>query len=252
MPSRNILIQGAGRGLGLAFVERLLDAGKDRVFATVREPATATRLQTLSQKHGDARLNVCALDVTDEDSIAAARRHLGAYADQLDLMITCAGLLHDDPNNQWPEKRLADVDPANLARSFAVNASGPLLMIKHFHDLLTHGDPAVIASVSARVGSIGDNGIGGWYAYRAAKAAQNQFTRTAAIELRRLSKALICVGLHPGTVDTGLSAPFQKRVPAGQLRSANNAAGHLLDVIATLDPDDSGHVFDWAGKRIEP
>ncbi len=133
-----------------------------------------------------------------------------------------------------------------------MNATGPLLMIKHFHDLLTHGDRAVIASLSARVGSISDNGRGGWYAYRASKAAQNQFTRTATIELRRHSKQLICVGLHPGTVDTGLSEPFQHNVPAKQLQSAATAADHLLDVIAKLSPEDSGQVFDWAGEVIAP
>jgi len=110
----------------------------------------------------------------------------------------------------------------------------------------------VIASLSARVGSISDNGLGGWYAYRASKAAQNQFTRTASIELRRRSKQLICVGLHPGTVNTGLSEPFQRNVPDKQLQSRDTAARHLLDVLSALTPEDSGQIFDWAGKTITP
>lgn len=250
MTQTRVLIQGAGRGLGLAFVERLLaDQNATSIIATAREPDHAQRLRALAKRYGPARLQVLALDIADQTSIAAARRQIAATTRRLDLMITCAGVLHDD-DGLWPEKQFADIEPENLARSFAVNASGPLLMIKHFHDLLTHGERAVIASLSARVGSIGDNRLGGWYAYRATKAAQNQFTRTAAIELRRKSRELICVGLHPGTVDTGLSQPFQRRVPEKQLRSADVAAGLLLDVIAALAPDDSGHVFDWAGRRV--
>ncbi|ROO35190.1 SDR family oxidoreductase [Salinisphaera orenii] len=248
----NILIQGAGRGLGLALATRLLERDAVRLVATVRDPSAAPRLQALAEAHGDTRLRIVALDVTSETSVADARARIGHTVERLDGMLVLAGLLHDERTGLWPEKRLADIDPAHIATSFAVNATGPLLMIKHFHDLLAHGERAVIASLSARVGSIGDNHIGGWYAYRAAKAAQNQFTRTAAIELRRRSRALICVGLHPGTVDTGLSEPFQRRVPAGRLQSPDTAARHLLAVIDRLTPEDSGHVFDWAGERIEP
>ncbi|ERJ20409.1 3-oxoacyl-acyl-carrier protein reductase [Salinisphaera shabanensis E1L3A] len=252
MTRRHYFIQGGGRGLGLALVERLLARDeRAQVIVAVRAPESAEPLRRLIEREGEERVQIVALDLTDESSIAAARRHVGELTERLDLLMTCAGLLHDD-SGLWPEKRLADIDPANLARSFAVNATGPLLMIKHFHDLLTHGDRAVIASLSARVGSISDNGRGGWYAYRASKAAQNQFTRTAAIELRRHSKQLICVGLHPGTVDTGLSEPFQHNVPAKQLQSAATAAGHLLDVIAKLSPEDSGQIFDWAGEVIAP
>ena len=252
MPARQYFIQGGGRGLGLAFVERLLaDDERARVITSVRDPEQASTLARLAQEHGDERLQVVALDLADEDSIAAARSRIGALTARLDLMITCGGLLHDD-QGMWPEKKLADVEPAHLARAFAVNASGPLLMIKHFHDLLCHGERAVIASLSARVGSISDNGLGGWYAYRASKAAQNQFTRTASIELRRRSKQLICVGLHPGTVNTGLSEPFQRNVPDKQLQSRDTAARHLLDVLSTLTPEDSGQIFDWAGKTIAP
>jgi len=245
-------IQGGGRGLGLAFVDCLLAADTDnRVIASARNPQTSPDLHRLRETYGRDRLQLVALDIGDENSVRTARQQTADLTDRLDLMISCAGLLHDD-HGLWPEKQLADIDADNLARSFAVNATGPLLMIKHFHDLLSHGERAVIASLSARVGSISDNRLGGWYAYRAAKAAQNQFTRTAAIELRRKSRALICVGLHPGTVDTRLSEPFQRRVPDKQLQSAEQAARHLLDVIGQLSPQDSGHLFDWAGSKIEP
>lgn len=247
-----IFIQGAGRGLGLALVEKVLETRPQiRVIVSARAPADSPGLQQLCAGDHAQRLHTLTLDISQEDSICAARRALDSITNRLELMITCAGLLHNEQGLS-PEKKLADVDPANLATSFIVNASGPLLMIKHFHDLLTHGERAVIASLSARVGSISDNHLGGWYAYRASKAAQNQFTRTAAIELRRKSKTLICVGLHPGTVDTGLSEPFQKRVPEKQLQTPHQAADHLLQVIDNLTPEDSGHLFDWAGNEIQP
>lgn len=252
MNRQHILIQGGGRGIGLALVRRLLAENETKITATARAPENNEALVALRDEYGDHRLALTSLDITDESSIAAARRRVGERHEQLDLMMTCAGILHDESSGLWPEKRFSDITPTHLATSFAVNATGPVLMIKHFHDLMMHGERAVIASISARVGSISDNGYGGWYGYRASKAAQNQFTRTAAIELARRAKQLICVGLHPGTVDTGLSQPFQKRVPEGQLQSPDQAAGHLLGVIARLRPEDTGQLFDWAGQRIEP
>lgn len=251
MREHHILIQGAGRGVGLALVQQLLRRDDVCISATVREPDNADTLQALARHHGSGRLALFALDLSDEARIGTVRQAVGRRHPRLDLMMICAGLLHDD-QGLWPEKQLADITPDNLTRSFTTNAIGPALMIQHFHSLLSHGERAVIASLSARVGSISDNRRGGWYAYRAAKAAQNQLTRSASIELKRKSKRLICVGLHPGTVDTGLSKPFQKRVPKGQLQSAERAAGHLLDVVAQLTPDDSGQLFDWAGERIQP
>lgn len=191
-----------------------------------------------------------ALDVTDEASIAAALARISAQTERLDLVIACAGLLHDEATGIRPEKRLADVDPGHLARSFTVNDTGPLLLLKHCEPLLTRGGHAVFASLSPRIGSIGDNRFGGWYAYRTAKAAQNQFTRTASIELRRKSKQAICVGLHPGTTDTALSRLFQRNVPAGKLFTPAFAAGCLLSVLDGLAPADSGGVFAWDGQRI--
>ena len=252
MTTKHILIQGGARGLGLALVQQLLEDDATRITATTRRPANADALTSLQSEVGEERLAIVALDITDEASIREAREAVGARHDRLDLLINCAGLLHDEANDQWPEKRLADIQPEHFAASFAVNATGPALMIKHFADLMTHGERAVLASISARVGSISDNGYGGWYGYRASQAAQNQLTRTASIELARKSKRLICVGLHPGTVDTDLSAPFQKRVPDKQLQTPIQAAKHLLGVIAQLTPDDTGQLFDWAGKKIAP
>ncbi len=149
-----------------------------------------------------------------------------------------------------PERRLADVDAEAFLRSMRVNALGPLLMAKHFEPLLRSAQRAVFASISARVGSIGDNRLGGWYAYRASKAAQNMVTRNLSIELRRRTRGIICVALHPGTVDTALSEPFQTRVPPDRLFTPDYAAEKLLAVIESLDADSNGRFFAWDGSEI--
>jgi NAD(P)-dependent dehydrogenase (short-subunit alcohol dehydrogenase family) len=135
-----------------------------------------------------------------------------------------------------------------MARAFAVNASGPALLMKHFLPLLPRQGKAVFATLSARVGSIGDNRLGGWYSYRASKAALNQFVRAASIELHRRSKDAICVALHPGTVDTRLSAPFGKE--GLNVRSPDEAAAELLAVIDGLDAEANGGFFDYRGEPV--
>ncbi len=243
-----MLVQGADRGLGLALAEQLLAAPTTaRLFATARD-AQANGLAKLAEIGGD-RVHPFALDIADETSIQATVDRIASHTDRLDLIIVCAGVLHDG-HGLRPEKRLGDVRPENLQRSFAVNAAGPLLMLKHCERLLTHGERAVFASMSARVGSITDNRLGGWYAYRGAKAAQNQFMRTASTELRRKAKRAICVGLHPGTTDTALSKPFQRNVPEDKLFTPAFAAERLLAVIDGLTPADSGQVFAWDGQRV--
>ena len=163
-------------------------------------------------------------------------------------MIHTPGLLQNDVLR--PERRMQDISLEALHASFAVNAFAPMLAAKHFLPLLGHGERAIFASVSARVGSIGDNRLGGWYSYRAAKAAQNQLIHTAAIEAARKSRALICCTLHPGTVDTGLSKPFQAGVKPEKLFTPERAAAQLLDVLAGLTPADSGGFFAWDGQPI--
>jgi len=166
----------------------------------------------------------------------------------LRLVIHTAGLLHDGPLT--PEKRLAQVRRAHLERSFAVNAFAPLLLAQAVEPLLARHEPFHFASLSARVGSIGDNRLGGWYAYRAAKAAQNQLLRTLAVEWQR-RLPLGCVSLlHPGTTATALSAPFQANVPAQRLFSPERAAAQLLDVLEGRRPEHSGGFWAWDGQPI--
>ncbi|MGF1528175.1 MAG: SDR family oxidoreductase [Candidatus Competibacterales bacterium] len=245
-----VLIKGASRGIGLGFVRRLLAVPRvTRVYATCRHPEDAEALMALGDRHG-GRLCPLPLDVTREDTIARAAVAVEDHTPKLHLLINAAGVLHDGPSLA-PEKRLADVTPEALLKSFQVNAWGPILVAKHFAGLLTHGERAVLANISARVGSIGDNRFGGWYAYRAAKSAQNMFTRNLAIELRRRSKAFIAVALHPGTTDTDLSKPFQKRVPDGKLFNVDYAVEAMLGVIDRLGEDDNGCFFAYNGQPIE-
>ena len=245
----DVMVQGAIRGLGAAFVGALATSpAVRRIVATSRAPDASEALAEVRRDIGEKLLRV-PLDVTREASIEAAAGTVSEQVETLSLIINCAGLLHDGEALQ-PERRLAEVTPAALQRSFEVNAWGPLLVAKHFARLLPRRERAVFASLSARVGSIGDNRVGGWYAYRASKAAQNMFTKGLAIELPRRHRGTLVVALHPGTVDTDLSAPFQSRVPDEQLSDAGRAARRLLAVIDGLGKDDNGGFFAWDGQPI--
>lgn len=231
------LVVGAG-GIGAALLAALAQRapGLERL-ATRRGSSGATALP--------ARL--LPLDLTCDHSLAALRASL-ADGPPLRLVINTAGLLQGQ--GIGPEKRLSQVNRAALLTSFQVNAFGPLLLAQVLEPLLPRDLPCHFASLSARVGSIGDNRSGGWYAYRAAKAAQNQLLRTLALEWRR-RLPLACVSLlHPGTTATPLSEPFQKGVPAGSLFSPAQSAQQLLAVLAQLTPEHSGGFWAWDGQPI--
>lgn len=223
------VVVGASGGIGRALVDRLQADGW-RVRGLARSFSGPDRI-----------------DLLDEASIAAAAGSLG---DPPDLVIVATGLLHDAIGG--PERSLRALDPDRLARSFAVNAIGPALVAKHVLPLMPRDRRHVFAALSARVGSIADNRLGGWHGYRASKAALNMLIRTIAIEQAGRAPLSIVAGLHPGTVDTALSAPFQRNLPPGQLVAADKAAGDLLAVIDGLRPDDSGWCLDWRGQRILP
>ncbi|MGB8621971.1 MAG: SDR family oxidoreductase, partial [Paracoccaceae bacterium] len=182
------------------------------------------------------------LDVTDEASVAAALRALGGA---FDLIFVATGALAAP--GDAPEKSLGALEPAVMRAQFAVNAIGPAMVLKHSVRLLPRDRRAVFAVLSARVGSIGDNGLGGWYSYRASKAAVNQIVHTGAIELSRSHRHAICVALHPGTVRTPFTADYLGRHPAV---APEAAAANLLDVIDGLTPAESGGFYDWAGKPV--
>jgi NAD(P)-dependent dehydrogenase (short-subunit alcohol dehydrogenase family) len=199
---------------------------------------------------GLSRQSTPALDLTDEASIAAVAARVAEQLQTdhlaLKLVIDATGMLHT-PTFQ-PEKNWLQIDPAHMAQAFAINAIGPALLMKHFLPLLPRQGRAVFATLSAKVGSIGDNRLGGWYSYRASKAALNQLVRTAAIELQRRAPGAICVALHPGTVDSPLSAPFAKT--GLEVRSPTVAAQQLLAVVAGLRAADSGQFFSYEGDKL--
>lgn len=186
------------------------------------------------------------LDITDEKSVAVAASRLGDQRGTFDLIFNATGALTID--GVGPEKSIKAINPLQMAKQFAVNAIGPALLLKHFAPLLKREEKCVFASLSARVGSIGDNRLGGWISYRASKAAQNQITRTAAIEIMRTNSQAIVVALHPGTVATDLSQPFTK----GRDRfEPEESAARLLKTIDALTADQTGQFFAYDGSRIE-
>jgi NAD(P)-dependent dehydrogenase (short-subunit alcohol dehydrogenase family) len=236
---QHALIVGASGGIGAA----LLDVGRARGLADRWTAWTRGGEPIVS---ADA---TAAVDLADETTIAAAAAQLR----QVDLVLIATGVLHrQQPGARViaPEKTWRALDAAVLADVFLVNTIGPALVLKHTLPLLPRDRRAVFAALSARVGSISDNRRGGWYGYRASKAALNQILRTAAIELATKSPQAVCIGLHPGTVATALSKPFRANVSTDKLFTPEQSAGYLLDVVAKVTPADSGSVFDWAGERV--
>jgi len=221
------VVFGAGGGIGAALVSAL------RATDCFREVAAFSRDSTP------------AIELQDEASLAESAQ-FAAEMGALRLVIDATGFLHDEQHR--PERSWQQLDAAQLAKAFALNAIGPALLMKHVLPRLPRSGKAVFATLSARVGSIGDNRLGGWYAYRASKAALNQLVRTAAIELARQSPDALCVALHPGTVATRLSAPFANS--GLEVHSPAVAAGHLLAVVERLGARDSGGFFDWRGTPV--
>lgn len=245
----NVLVVGASGGIGAALVEHLLARSTARrIWAATRTPEHP-RLARLAQTYG-ARCRPVAVDILDESRIAALADTLRSDHPRLHLLINAFGLLHDPDQGVWPEKRVEDVGAGAGLMNYRVNALAPALIAHHTLGLLNHSERAVFASLSARVGSIADNRLGGWYSYRMSKAAQNMFTRDLAIECQRRARRVICLALHPGTTDTGLSEPFQSRVPEGKLFSPGFAAGQLLERIDSAGPADNGAFLAWDGAPI--
>lgn len=241
----NALIVGASRGIGLGFVRSLLDdQSVATVYATYRHQDA--ELLALKDKYCD-RLICLRMDITDETQISEGINQI-SRENRLHLVVYCVGILHQ--GTLQPEKSLRQIDSEHLLRYFQVNSIGAILLAKHLLPLLRHEDRSVFAAISAKIGSIGDNRLGGWYGYRASKAALNMLMRTAAIEYRRKSPRTVVVALHPGTTDTSLSQPFQKNVPDEKLFSVERTVGQLLAVIENLSEDDSGQFFSWDGSRL--
>ena len=231
---------GASGGIGRAFTHLLAeDENTVAVMALSRGDAAFT----------SDKVEVGTIDTDDEASIEAAAGRAKQTLGGLDLVLVATGMLHGKDGLQ-PEKTWRQLTPEAMLRLYRTNTVGPALVAKHFLPLLPREGRCVFAALSARVGSIGDNGLGGWHSYRASKAALNMLIRNFAIELGRKNEAAIVVGLHPGTVDSGLSKPFQGGVPEGKLFTARHSAGSMLATLDRLEGADSGGLFAYDGERL--
>lgn len=217
-----IVVVGASGGIGAALAEAGAARGGDVI-----------------------RLARPAIDAGDEAGIARAAAAAGPG---LSHILVASGLLHRQ--GRGPERDWRDLSPDWMLENYRVNAVLPALVAKHFLPLLRREPPALFACLSARVGSIGDNRLGGWHSYRMSKAALNQLVATLAVELRRKNPAAVAVALHPGTVDTGMSRPFQRNVPPERLFAPHVAATQLWRVMDGLDRQDSGCFLAWDGARV--
>lgn len=238
----NVLVAGASGGIGQAFCQQLvLQQPQVQLTRLARNPAALPAL--------DASLLDMAFDLRDEASISTALERLPDKS-QLDWVFIATGWLHDEQFQ--PEKTWRSLEAAHLSQAFTLNTIGPALLVKHLLANVDPKHPLKIGVLSARVGSISDNRLGGWHSYRASKAALNMLIRNFAIELQRMKRPTIIVGLQPGTTDTALSAPFQRNVPPEQLQTPQYTASQLIKVMQVLQPQDSGQLFDFLGLRFEP
>ena len=234
------VVVGSSGGIGQAFVEALArNQSVARVHALSRTPP----------EFSDPKIVSGEIDLEDEQAIAEAGDRTAQHSGKINLVIVATGILHDGAAFQ-PEKSWRALSADQLERAFKINTIGPLLVSRHFLPLLNRDAKSVFAVLSARVGSIEDNRLGGWYGYRASKAALNMSVRNLSVELGRTHPQAICVSLHPGTVDTGLSKPFQRGVKEGQLQSPASCAANLIGVIDSATPDDSGKFFAYDGTRL--
>jgi NAD(P)-dependent dehydrogenase (short-subunit alcohol dehydrogenase family) len=234
-----IVVVGASGGIGQALIHQL--ASDPRIVAIYG----LSRHKYIPALPAAVHYEHIAIDYTDESSISQAATQLPKI---IDRVIVATGFLHNDQLR--PEKTFKQISPENITQNMLVNVIGPSLAAKHLLPKMRGSDCAVFAALSARVGSIGDNQLGGWYSYRASKAALNMMIKTFSVELKRSQPKTTIVGLHPGTVDTALSGPFQRNVPEGKLFTRDYSAARLLEVMDQVGVEDSGYCFAWDGQRI--
>lgn len=239
------LIVGAGHGIGLAAVEWLVRETSATIYATYRSPGRAGDLLALAEKC--SRVTASRLDPTSEMELESLASTVSDGSGELTLILNCVGVLHDE--QMQPEKTLRTISGEQLLRSFEVNAVVTPLLAKHFHRLLKGRDLSVFASLSAKVGSIEDNRLGGWYGYRASKAALNMFIRTIAIEFSNTRSNCIALALHPGTTRTALSEPFISRTRY-TVHSPSATVENIFSVIQGRRLQESGSFFSWDGTSI--
>ncbi|MBH0095466.1 SDR family oxidoreductase [Psychrobacter sp. NZS113] len=246
MNNKTYLIIGGTGGIGKAMIEQL-------TASTIQDTLVfATHHKNIPDFEAP-NLHWISMDVCDESSIEQAADIMKQQTNHIDWVINCAGLLHTD--TQQPEKALRQMETEFFLQNMQVNALASLLIAKHFKPLLakatrSNDTPAIFATISARVGSISDNQLGGWYSYRMSKAALNMGMKNLSIEWGRSLKDVCVVVMQPGTVNTQLSAPFQSNVADGHLFSPAYSAECLLEVLSNMTTTQSGSFVDWAGESI--
>lgn len=234
----NVAVVGVSGGLGQAFVEH---------FSTQPNVTKIHAFSRTQTEFGNDKVESHKMDIQSEQSIQEALDNINDTI-LFDIVVVATGFLHDE--NVSPEKNIRDLNIDNFREVFSVNTYGPALLAKYFLPRLQRDRKSIFACLSARVGSISDNRLGGWYAYRASKAALNMILKNAAIEMARRHKKACVIGLHPGTVDTLLSKPFQRQVQEGKLFTPEYSSACLLKVINDVTPEQSGKVFAWDGKEV--
>ena len=244
---KRILVAGVSGAIGGALAEAILERDEETVVVGLcRDPGKVPE-PLLNQ----SRMTLLTWNAEDDQSPDSVARGLGKIlpaSEGIDTFIYAAGLLHD--SDMFPEKRLEELKAESLSRAFAVNASGFAILVQALLPWLRHREFKRIVAISAKVGSIEDNRMGGWYAYRSSKAALNMLVRTLAVELPRRCKSVACVSLHPGTTDSALSDPFKQSLAQLQVHSADDTAKNLLAVIEGIMPEDNGRFLSWDGSQL--
>jgi len=248
---KTAIIFGANGGIGHQFVEYCL-AQYDHVFACTRQIQSFKTIEGQSK----GKLHMMKLDPSSEKELQLFSEFLSGREFEVQLIINACGVLHNDSKDISPEKKIEDFNPNSFKEVITANALITPLIAKHLLHHLEAGAKAqkstgLFASLSARVGSIGDNYLGGWYSYRASKAALNQLIKTLSIEASRRFKHCVVVAIHPGTTNTSLSKPFQANVPEEKLFSTEYAVSKMMNVLENTTLEDSGKFFAWDGKEIE-
>ncbi|MEP3197415.1 MAG: SDR family NAD(P)-dependent oxidoreductase [Lentilitoribacter sp.] len=237
--TKNVTIIGASGGIGNALIEQLSHSAKIENILACGRSEIAFNVPNIEYQ---------TIDLTNEATIELAAQRASEIGPQ-DLVFVATGFLHN--KDVKPEKAIRDLSIEGFERNFAINTIGPALVAKHFLPVMRKNDRSVFACLSARVGSISDNGLGGWYAYRASKAALNMVLKNLSIEAHRRYKQMIILGLHPGTVDSSLSEPFQGNVSKEKLFTPQYSAERLLSVIENATIENTGDIIAWDGERIE-
>mmetsp|Transcript_2917 Transcript_2917/g.6306 ORF Transcript_2917/g.6306 Transcript_2917/m.6306 type:complete len:381 (-) Transcript_2917:4320-5462(-) len=274
-PEAVFVVNGSNRGIGLQFVASLLERSKGKVIACCRSPSEAHDLNKIASKY-PLRIEILHLDLENQSSIDTLASTIAKKYRRVDALFNVAGILGDGTTTPGPERSLANIERDWMEKTLSVNVIGPTMLTKALSPLMrttgrrsvkmsvipedngeinqldivlpTDRTPTVIVNLSARVGSISDNKLGGWYSYRVSKAALNQATRTMGLELKR--QGTWTVALHPGTTNTDLSKPFQRNVKEGRLFPVEFTVDKLLAVVESMGDQNTGGFYDWAGKAL--